>query len=251
MNKYLFFIGAILAFLENTGCNEPKNNKIATQTDEMLNVEKKDSAKIASPTEKRKNLTDFLPKGYILFDTIYGDLNRDGLEDCILVIKGTDKKNIVKDEYRGELDRNRRGIIVLFSKNDSYELAVKNYNCFSSENEDGGVYYAPELSVEINKGNLYLRYAHGRYGYWIYTFKFQNSDFELIGYDASEDSGPRVDREISINYLTKKKVIKKNTNENAEGGDEVFEKSVKNINVDKLVKLSEIKDFDELDSSEE
>lgn len=192
--------------------------------------------------------TDFLPKGYVVFEKINGNLNKDSLEDCILIIKGTDTSKNVKDEYRGNLDRNRRGIIVLINKKDFYELAVKNYDCFSSENEDGGAYYAPELSIEIKKGNLYVQYAHGRYGYWNYTFRFQHSDFELIGYQES-NGGVIIDSETSINFLTKKKQEKVNTNKNAQGGDEVFKKTMKNINVNKLIKLSEIKDFDELNMS--
>lgn len=191
--------------------------------------------------------TDFLPKGYIVFEKINGDLNKDGIEDCVLVIKGTDTSKVITDEYRGHLDRNRRGIIILFNKNDHYELAVKNYDCFSSENEDGGVYYAPELSVEIKKGNLYIDYAHGRYGYWGFTFRFQNSDFELIGYDESDDHGPVINSETSINFSTKKKRLKVNTNENADSGEEVFKTTSKKINIDRLIKLSEIKDFDEVD----
>jgi hypothetical protein len=252
MNKHLFFIGVIFTLLGNYSCNGPKNNKISTPTKEILEVEKKESGKVTAPREKGKNITDFLPKGHIVFEKVYGDLNKDGLDDCILIIKGTDRSKIVKDEYRGELDRNRRGIIVLFSINGNYELAVKNYDCFSSENEDGGAYYAPELGIEANKGNLHINYAHGRYGYWDYTFRFQNSDFELIGYDASSNTGPIVNSEISINYLTKKKILKENTNEDIEeGGDEVFKQTVARINASKLTKLSEIKDFDELDVSEE
>lgn len=199
--------------------------------------------------ETKQNPTDFLPKGLMVFEKINGDLNKDGIDDCVLIIKGTDKNQIITDEYRGQLDRNRRGIIVLFNKNDHYELAVKNYDCFSSENEDGGVYFASELSIEIKKGNLNVHYGHGRYGYWNYSFRFQNSDFELIGYDQSDNRGPIVERETSINFLSKKKQEKVNTNENAEGGDEVFEETWKNINVNRLIKLSEIKDFDELDMS--
>ena len=176
-------------------------------------------------------------------------MNKDGIEDCVLIIKGTDTSKIITDEYRGKLDRNRRGIIVLFNKKDHYELAVKNYNCFSSENEDGGVYFAPELSVEIKKGNLHVHYGHGRYGYWQYTFRFQNSDFELIGYDES-NGGVVIESETSINFLTKMKQKKVNTNENAQGGDEVFKETWKKISVNKIIKLSEIKDFDELDMSE-
>lgn len=220
MKKYLLLIVTILTLWVNNNCNAQK-----------------------------KDLSDFLPKGYVLFDKIYGDLNKDGLEDCILLIKGTDKNNIIKDEYRGELDRNRRGVIVLFNKSDNYELTVKNYDCFSSENEDGGVYFQPELSISVEKGNLYIHYAHGRYGYWKYTFRFKNSDFELIGYDASNNFGSIVNNEISINFLTKRKLIKENINENAESGDEVFKETWKNIDINELIKLSDIEDFDELDMS--
>ena len=34
--------------------------------------------------EQKQNPTDFLPKGYIVFEQINGDLNKDGVEDCVL-----------------------------------------------------------------------------------------------------------------------------------------------------------------------
>lgn len=245
MNKYLSLI-AIVLVSGFTSCNDSKNkNKITTV--ETLNTPKEVIENDASTVETKKNPHDFIPKGFVAFDTIYGDVNKDNVEDCILIIKGTDKSKIIKDQYRGQLDRNRRGIIVLLNKNNSYELAIKNYDCFSSENEDGGVYYAPELSVEINNQKLYIDYSHGRYGYWKYTFRYQNSDFELIGYDSSSSNGPVIDSDMSINFLTRTKVVNENTNENAESGDEVFEKTVTKIKKSSLIKLSEIKDFDELD----
>ncbi|MFV8332131.1 hypothetical protein [Flavobacterium sp. GSP14] len=125
-------------------------------------------------------------------------------------------------------------------------MASKNYGCFSSENEDGGVYFPPELSVEIKKGNLCVHYAHGRYGFWKYTFRFKNSDFDLIGYDES-NGGVVIESETSINFLTKKKLEKVNVNKNVEGGDEVFKQVWKNISINKLIKLSEIIDFDEFE----
>jgi len=194
-----------------------------------------------------KELSDFLPKGFVISETIHGDLNKDGIEDCVLIIKGTDKSKIIKDENGEETDRNRRGIVILFNKNNYYELAVKNGTCFSSENEDGGVYFAPELSIEIDKGKLNIRYEQGRYGYCKYSFRYQNSDFELIGYDSSDDSGPIVNRITSVNFLSKKKQIKENINQNAEEGEEVYKETWEKIQVDKLVRLSEIKNFDELE----
>jgi hypothetical protein len=191
----------------------------------------------------KQNANDFIPQGFVLSGTSIGDLNKDGVDDKVLLIKGTDKGAFEKNEFGELVDRNRRGIIVLFKKDNQYQMVLKNLNCFSSENEDGGVYYAPELSLEINKGNLYFHYAHGRYGYWKYTFRYRNSDFYLIGYDSRE-GGEVVEKETSINFLSKKKQEKVNTNESAEGGDEEFRETWTNITVTKLLKLRDIKDFE-------
>ena len=191
----------------------------------------------------KQNANDFIPQGFVLASTSIGDLNKDGVEDKVLLVKGTDKGAFEKNDYGELVDLNRRGIIVLFKKDNKYEMVLKNLNCFSSENEDGGVYYAPELSLEIDKGNLYIHYAHGRYGYWKYTFRYRNSDFYLIGYDTSE-GGEVIDKETSINFLSKKKQVKVNTNSSAEGGDEEFTETWTNITVTKLLKLRDIKDFE-------
>ena len=238
----------ILTFFILVSCGQSKSERETTLTSDTIATSNNTNEQHSLTVEHKQNPIDFLPKGFVVFEKINGDLDKDGVEDCVLIIKGTDKNNIVKDEYRGKLDRNRRGIIVLFNKNNHYELAIKNYDCFSSENEDGGVYFAPELSMEIKNGILNVHYGHGRYGYWKYAFRFKNSDFELIGYDQS-NGGPVIESETSINFLSKKKQEKVNTNENAEGGDEVFKETWKNITVNKLIKLSEIKDFDDLDMS--
>lgn len=191
--------------------------------------------------------SDFIPKGYAEFEKYFGDLNKDGLEDCVLIIKKSDTANIVTNRFDKKVDRNRRGIVVLFKNEKGYELTDKNYNCFSSENEDGGVYFPPELWVKIENEKLYIHYGHGRYGYWEYTFRYQNSNFELIGYDSSSNSGPITMTETSINFLTKRKLVKENTNENADGGDEIFKETWNNIEIDNLIKLSEVEDIDKLD----
>ncbi len=194
------------------------------------------------------NPLEFIPSGYVLFDKFQGDLNKDKQEDYVFIIKGTDKNNIIHDAQKGELDRNPRGIIIALKNGNKYDLAAKNLDCFSSENEDGGVYYPPDLNININKGNLSIDYSHGRYGFWSYIFRYQHSKFELIGYEASQDHGPVIDRTISINFNTKKMRTEENTNLNADGGDEQFKESWTKIDVTKLINLEEIKSFDELGS---
>ncbi|MBK8752346.1 MAG: hypothetical protein IPL99_12180 [Candidatus Competibacteraceae bacterium] len=194
-----------------------------------------------------KSPTEFVPARYVVFEEIQGNLNTDSQADYVFIIKGTDRDKFVKHEYRGELDRNRRGIIIAFKNKNQYELVMENRDCFSSENEDGGVYFAPELNVSINKGNLIVHYAHGRYGYWTYSFRYQNSDFELIGYDSSQNHGPVVERSVSINLMTKKMLIRENINQDAEGGDEKFKETWKKFALSKSIKLRDIADFDGFD----
>lgn len=252
MKKYCFATGILLTMWTTQACNNPDNNQIAVSSNPSTEVQSSNPeqsiATEASNAEGKNDASDFVPEGFVIVEKIKGDINKDGNEDCILIIKATDKSEFSKDENRGILDKNRRGIIALLKKGDVYSVAVKNYNCFSSENEDGGIYFPPELDVSIKNGNVYIHYAHGRYGYWKYTFRYQNADLELIGYDASENNGPVALRVISINFLTQKKILKVNTNVNAEtDGDEVFEEKISKIKKSKLVKLSEIKDFDNLE----
>ena len=195
-----------------------------------------------------KSPTEFVPAGYVVSQQSQGDLNKDNQMDYVLIIKGTDKANFVKDEHRGVLDRNRRGVIIALKNNDRYELALENRGCFSSENEDGGVYFPPELDVSIKKGNLLVHFGHGRYGYWTYNFRYQNSDFELIGYDSDQSRGPITERSVSINFMTKKMLIKENVNQDTEeGGDEKFKETWEKFTLSKPLKLRDIADFDGFD----
>lgn len=197
---------------------------------------------------QNQELSDFIPEGYVLFTKYFGDLNNDGQADCVLIIKNTDEKNMVVNRFDKLVDRNRRGIILLLKNGENYQLTDKNYDCFFSENEDGGVYYAPQLGIELIDGHLIVSYEHGRYGNWNYIFSIDDSTFKLIGYHSISNYGPITNKVTSINFLTKKKLIKENINENTEvSGDEVFKETEFDVEINNLIKLSEIKYFSELE----
>ena len=46
--------------------------------------------------------------------------------------------------------------------------------------------------------------------------------------------------------MTKKKLTKENTNEDAQGGDEIFKETCENIEIEHLINLSDIKNIDKL-----
>ncbi|WP_440886714.1 hypothetical protein [Vibrio sp. WZ-1] len=187
---------------------------------------------------------EIVPNGHTIIEAIHGDLNGDSRDDIVLMIQGTDQNKIVTDELRGRLDLNRRGVIVALRGNDNYDVVVENDNCFFSDDEDGGVYMVPDILMSITKGNLYIDFLHGRYGYWSYNFRYQDSDLELIGYDASDNRGPRVEVVTSINYLTKKMLTKENINE-LDDDDPIFKEKWSTFVLEHRFKLSQISDFTE------
>ena len=188
----------------------------------------------------------FIPQGFKLFSTTRGDLNQDGIPDAVLVLKATDPKAWVTENDRS-YDRNRRGMVVLMGtpKTHQYKTLVKNLSCFSSDQEDGGVYFPPELLVHIQKGILVLNYAHGRYGYRAYKFRSEQQDLRLIGYDQSDNFGPMVLSITSINFLTGKKLVKDNLNRYESDLPERFKDTWTTIQSAPLY-LSQVHDFDEL-----
>lgn len=247
MKKYRILFGIIPALLMSS-CSEPADKKAAPEATKNEPLAQTGSPEKIPPAAKPKqDPADFVPEGFRIFEKVYGDLDKDGVKDLILMTKGTDRSNFYQHEYQGELDRNRRGVIVLLNRKHGYEQVMKNLDCFSSEHEEGGVYYAPELSLSIEKGKLYIYYAHGRYGYWSYTFRYNQaeSDLDLIGYDSSENHGPIVEWKTSINFLTQKKQEKENVSEDPEN-EEVFKETWVKLKTKKLLKLSEIRDFDDL-----
>lgn len=244
--KNSLILGLIITFTTTIGCKKSNSDGSTIGVNDSIPYND------AAQGSYRMKPSDFIPADCVLYEQIIGDLNNDGLEDYVLIIKGTDNEKILIEENSVNLNRNRRGIIILFKKEKGYELVLKNYDCFSSESEEGSSYFDPELTVSIKKGNLEIEFGHGKHGYWNYTFQHKNDDFELINYFLSNSTGTIIKSETTINYLTQKKLIKTNTNINtkAEFGEEIFKEKKENIFIKKIVKLSEIKDFDEFSAPE-
>lgn len=195
--------------------------------------------------EDSSRYKSYIPRSYRLTEVITGDLNKDRKTDVVLIVKATDPAKWINDEYQGKLDRNRRGIIVLVNENGQYKKIIQNLSCFSSEYEDGGVYYAPELLLSVEQGLLNVHYAHGRYGYWRYRFQLKEHDLQLVGYDNSDNFGPYINSQTSINYLTQRKLVRENINKNRDDDIPKFKETWYKMN-QAPVYLSKIKDFDHL-----
>ena len=95
-----------------------------------------------------------LPKQTALYDAIKDDLNKDGIEDVVVVTQETFKEKFMPfsdgcdestkdDKWCQIVNKNRRGVVILLSNGDKYEAVVTKRDIFESPNEDGGAYFPP------------------------------------------------------------------------------------------------------------
>ena len=169
--------------------------------------------------QKAKTVNDFIPKGWKKILTTNGDLNKDKLEDTVIVIEKEDKKNIKKNDGFGpeELNLNPRILLVLFKQKDgTYILASKNDKGFiKSEGNDNNPALMDTLDDIIIKNNvlkIVFNYVMSAGSWWtstnVYIFRFQNNVFELIGYESNAYMRNTGEEEgTSINFSTNKAKI--------------------------------------------
>ena len=169
--------------------------------------------------QKAKTVNDFIPKGWKEILTTNGDLNKDKLEDTVIVIEKEDKKNIKKNDGFGpeELNLNPRILLVLFKQKDgTYILASKNDKGFiKSEGNDDNPALMDTLDDIIIKNNvlkIVFNYFMSAGSWWtstnVYIFRFQNNVFELIGYESNAYMRNTGEEEgTSINFSTNKAKI--------------------------------------------
>ena len=169
--------------------------------------------------QKAKTVNDFIPKGWKKILTTNGDLNKDKLEDTVIVIEKEDKKNIKKNDGFGpeELNLNPRILLVLFKQKDgTYILASKNDKGFiKSEGNDNNPALMDTLDDIIIKNNVLkitFNYFMSAGSWWtstdVYIFRFQNNVFELIGYESNAYMRNTGEEErTSINFSTNKAKI--------------------------------------------
>lgn len=195
----------------------------------------------------------FVPQGFNLLEThCQADFNKDGKKDCVLLIKDTKKSAWENNVHDKLVDRNRRGIVILFKTQNGYQKIVENKALFASENEDGGVYFAPELEIEAKGNKLKFYYGHGRYGSWTYAFDYRtidnNKNFYLIGYDLNSNHGPYINYTQSVNFLTGKYRHQENMDRERETETPRFKTTWYDLPKNPIVRLKDIEDIDSFGS---
>lgn len=149
---------------------------------------------------------------------VYGDLNKDGVNDEIVIETPHDRRHIVVREDDGyEYNLNQPILTISFSEGGEYKL-FRQYDNVIPHPEDETEFVDCQVSV-TNKGVLRISFSiwfsMGSYetSEHTYLYRYQDGDFYLIGesYDTSSRSSGDYEK-VSINYNTNKKQITKGNN---------------------------------------
>ncbi|MBK9164080.1 MAG: VCBS repeat-containing protein [Acidobacteria bacterium] len=134
----------------------------------------------------------FTPRNWTVMASAEGDLNKDGRPDCVLVLKGTDRRFIYKNDGLGseEFDTNPRVLAVAFADaKGGFRLHVQN-NSFIVMS-DSPTMTEPFQDVSIKRGVLtFIFEEFYSAGSWsmsnrTYKFRYQNGEMTLIGVDKT------------------------------------------------------------------
>lgn len=147
------------------------------------------SAVVAQPEP-----TSVVPKGWATQWSAGGDLNADGVPDQVLILK----------RDGASVDGPRR-LLIAFGKPDGTKLIVADTDKFLPVVENDTDPFADDNPLTIKNRSLrvYVEGAGTDITHETFTFRYQNSQFELIGYDAVNQMRSTGDYDNkSINYST-------------------------------------------------
>lgn len=170
---------------------------------------------------------DFLPEGQKLDTLTVGDLNKDGLEDAVIVYE---PEKLLKHQ-RNE----KRTLRILFKQTDGkYTLAAESTGAVAGENMNN-VFF---IGIEIVKGILIINHDFLRGGA-THKYRYQNGGFYLIGGESHTGSAVEYSS-IDYNLSTGKYI---SVYENDENLPEL-QKSHKKEGTKKLSSLPNIETFE-------
>ena len=152
------------------------------------------------------------------FEIIYkktGDLDKDGIDEKVIVYETNEKTDF----------GNVREIQILKNKSGKWVEWKKSKNAVL-KSEEGGMMGDPFQGIDIENGILKIHFFGGSSWKWSYTdkYRFQNKQFELIGYTSTYFKLCEYWETDDFNLLTGKIISKKEYEKCENGEQEIYKR---------------------------
>ena len=152
------------------------------------------------------------PKGFEILTQKDGDLDKDGINEKVIVYNTTDTTD----------DGTVREIQIFKRNNDRWNLWKRSVNAILKSRE-GGMMRDPFEEIDIKQGLLIIKQGGGSSWKWEYAdkYRFQNGDFVLIGYSGVFGKPCEYWENVDFN-LMRGKIIYKKEFEDCDKGQEIY-----------------------------
>ena len=169
---------------------------------------------LLTTTKAQKGL---VPAQYQSIAEAYGDLNKDGIEEKVVVYN-------VKEQEE-EMNGIDRELIIFRRVAGAWTIWQRSLKAVGNS-RDGGMMGDPFQEVEVKNGVLLITEAGGSSWKWGHTdkYRYQNGSFELIGYNNTYGKLCEYWADFDFNIMTGKIVFTKEYESCEEEGEQVVSK---------------------------
>lgn len=156
-----------------------------------------------------------IPKQYQPIKEVLGDLNKDGINEKVVVYNMTDKE----DDINGI----NREVIIFRKDKDKWVVWQRSANAVGNS-KDGGMMGDPFEDIEIKNGVLLIDQSGGSSWKWAHTdkYRYRNNQFELIGYTSHYGKPCEYWVDVDFNVMTGQFNVSKEYEKCGDTGQEVY-----------------------------
>ena len=143
-----------------------------------------------------------IPKQYRPIREISGDLNKDGVDERIVVYN--------MKETEDDVNGINREIIIFRNENEKWISWHRSTKAIGNS-KDGGMMGDPFEDIEIKNGVLIISHSGGSSWKWSHQdkYRFQNGRFELIGYSSNSGKLCEYWQDFDFNIVIGKIIVTK------------------------------------------
>lgn len=160
-----------------------------------------------------------IPENYEMIDTIYGDLDQDGIQELVVAY------NTMKEDTQYLDEGIPRELIIYKIQNSKWNIWQRSLQALYGS-QDGGMMGDPFGEIEIKNGVLLISQNGGSSWKWGHTdkYRFQDGEFYLIGYTGTYGKLCEYWEEIDFNLMTGELVVKKEFEDCENSTQEIYKR---------------------------
>lgn len=158
-----------IACSQKTEKKELETAKIENKKDTLADDDENAGYEMNAEVTSTKDYNQLVPDGFVIMDKAEGDINNDGTQDMLLVLKSQQEKD---EELLGDDAPERMLRLLVKDANGMYSIAADNNNAIFKKNMGGAGSDDPYQSITVKPGQFSITHMGGSTDRWTYRHTF-------------------------------------------------------------------------------